>query len=165
MRLTVAMTVVWLAFGSMIQGQPACAEDAVSDEMQCIFNGKDLSNWVDVTVNEDTFSVRDGVIYCTGRPTGVMRTDRHYENFILEVEWRHLRPKGNAGIFVWSDAKPVTHPRFTRSIEVQVLDGRETPNYTSHGDVFAIHGATMKPDRPHPAIRTGFLRRLFNRNP
>ena len=34
---------------------------------------------------------------------------------------------------------------------MQVLDGRETPNYTSHGDVFAIHGATMKPDRPHPA--------------
>ena len=129
-------------------GSGAVAED---DGFRPLFNGKDLSNWVDVTVHEDTFSVRDGVIYCTGKPTGVMRTDRHYENFILELEWRHLRPKGNAGLFIWSDAKPVTHPRFTRSIEVQVLDGRETPNYTSHGDVFAIHGATMKPDRPHPA--------------
>ena len=68
----------------------------------------------------------------------------------MEVEWRHLRPKGNAGVFIWSDAKPVTHRVFTRSIEVQVLDGRETANYTSHGDVFAIHGARMTPDRPHP---------------
>ena len=33
---------------------------------------------------------------------------------------------------------------------MQVLDGHETANYTSHGDVFSIHGARMKPDRPHP---------------
>jgi hypothetical protein len=33
---------------------------------------------------------------------------------------------------------------------VQVLDGRNTDNYTSHGDVFPIHGARMTPDRPHP---------------
>jgi hypothetical protein len=33
---------------------------------------------------------------------------------------------------------------------VQVLDGRETPFYTSHGDIFPIHGAKMTPDRPHP---------------
>ena len=119
---------------------------------QSLINGKDLSNWVPVSVKPDTFTLRDdGVVYCTGKPTGVMRTDRMYENFILEVEWRHLKPKGNAGIFIWSDAKPESHPVFTRSIEVQVLDGRETKNYTSHGDVFAIHGAKLTPDRPHPA--------------
>ena len=32
---------------------------------------------------------------------------------------------------------------FTRAIECQILDG-------NHGDVFAIQGATMTPDRPHP---------------
>jgi len=132
--------------------------DAAEEEgFRPLFNGKDLSGWVNVNLHKDTFSARDGVIFCTGKPTGVMRTDRHYENFILELEWRHLRPKGNAGVFVWSDAKPVTHPLFTRSIEVQVLDGRETKNYTSHGDVFAIHGAKMTPDRPHPA---GWMRCL-----
>ena len=76
--------------GAIGLGSGAVAED---DGFRPLFNGKDLSNWVDVTVHEDTFSVRDGVIYCTGKPTGVMRTDRHYENFILELEWRHLRPK------------------------------------------------------------------------
>ena len=125
---------------------------AVAEEegFRPLFNGKDLAGWVNVSVKEDTFSVREGVIYCTGKPAGVMRTDRHYENFILELEWRHLKPKGNAGLFIWSDAKPVSHPRFTRSIEVQILDGRETANFTSHGDVFSIHGAKMTPDRPHP---------------
>jgi len=129
--------------------------NAPADEegFRSLFNGKDLAGWVNVNLREDTFSVRDGVIYCTGKPAGVMRTDRQYENFILELEWRHLKPRGNAGLFIWSDAKPVSHPRFTRSIEVQILDGRETKNYTSHGDVFAIHGAKMTPDRPHPGGR------------
>jgi hypothetical protein len=31
-----------------------------------------------------------------------------------------------------------------------VLDGVNTENYTSHGDIFAIHGSTLTPDRPHP---------------
>ena len=44
-----------------------------------------------------------------------------------------------------------------RAIEVQILDGRNTDNYTSHGDVFAIHGARMTPDRPHPG---GWMRSL-----
>jgi len=116
-----------------------------------LFNGKDLSGWVRVNCAPETFTVRDGLIHCTGVPTGVLRTDKQYENFILEIEWRHMRPGGNAGLFAWSD--PLTAPGvpFTRSIEIQILDGRNTENYTSHGDIFSIHGSTMKPDRPHPA--------------
>jgi hypothetical protein len=40
---------------------------------------------------------------------------------------------------------------------VQILDGRDNENYTSHGDVFSIHGAVMTPDRPHP---NGWMRCL-----
>jgi hypothetical protein len=127
------------------------------DGFVSLFNGKDLSGWIPINVRDDTFTVRDGLIHCTGKPTGVMRTERMYENFVLELEWRHMRPKGNAGVFVWSDGVLAKGTPFTRSIEVQVLDGRETPNYTSHGDVFAIHGSVMKPDRPHPA---GWMRCL-----
>lgn len=122
-----------------------------------LFNGSDLSGWVNVNCAPDTFTVRDQMIVSTGVPTGVMRTERQYENFILELEWRHMQPGGNAGLFVWSD--PVTAPGvpFTRSIEVQILDGRNSETHTSHGDVFSIHGATLKPDRPHP---TGAMRCL-----
>lgn len=116
-----------------------------------LFNGQDLSGWVNLNCAPDTFTVKDGVICSTGIPTGVMRTERQYENFVIELEWRHLKPLGNAGLFLWGD--PLTAPGtpFTRGIEVQILDGRNTETYTSHGDVFSIHGATMKPDRPHPA--------------
>jgi hypothetical protein len=97
------------------------------------------------------------MIICTGIPTGVLRTTKQYENYIIELEWRHMKKGGNAGLFVHSDALTAPGQPFTRSIEVQILDGRNTPNYTSHGDVFAIHGATMKPDKPHPA---GWMRSL-----
>jgi len=116
-----------------------------------LFNGKDLSGWVNVNCAPGTFTVREGMIHCTGFPTGVMRTVRQYENFILEIEWRHMHTGGNAGLFIWSDPVTAQGVPFTRAVEVQVLDGRNSETYTSHGDVFPIHGATMKPDRPHPS--------------
>ena len=123
---------------------------ADADGFQPLFNGRDLKGWVNCNVAPTTFSVKDGLIVSTGIPTGVMRTDRMYENFILEAEWRHMQPKGNAGIFVWADSLTAPGVPFSRSIEVQVLDGLNTASYTSHGDIFSIHGASMLPDRPHP---------------
>ena len=111
-----------------------------------IFNGKDLSGWINVNTGPSTWAVRDGIIACSGHPTGVIRTDRQYENFVLEMEWRHLVPGGNAGLFVWSDPICAKGQPFTRSLEVQVMDGQEGDWYTSDGDIFPIHGATMKPE-------------------
>lgn len=129
---------------------PAGASRA-EDGFTSLFNGKDLHGWVRVNTPAGTFTVRDGLIVSTGKPTGYLRTERMYENFVLELEYKHLVPKGNAGLFVWADALPAVGTPFTRSIEVQILDGRETKEYTSHGDLFSIWGARMKPDRPHPA--------------
>jgi hypothetical protein len=124
---------------------------ADDDGLAPIFNGKDLAGWVNVNLAPNTFSVKDGLLVSTGKPTGTIRTERMYENFVMDVEWRHLVAGGNAGIFVWADPLTSVGTPFNRAVEVQVLDGHENENYTSHGDVFAIHGATMKPDRPHPA--------------
>jgi hypothetical protein len=115
-----------------------------------LFNGRDLDGWANVNCAPDTWSVRDGMIHSTGKPICELRTARMYENFILELEYQHLEPLGNAGVFIWGDAITARGQPFVRAIEVQILDGRNTENYTSHGDVFAIHGARMTPDRPHP---------------
>ncbi len=129
---------------------------AYADEWVSLFNGKDLSGWKAVNCPK-TFSVKDNMIYCTGFPTGVMRTGNQHENFILELEWKHAKPKGNAGLFIWSDPLTKIGTPFTRSIEVQIMDGIQKKDkqgrllYTSQGDIFSIHGASMVPDRPHPA--------------
>ncbi len=127
---------------------PALVADA--DGFSPLFNGTDLSGWVNVNCAPGTWTWRDGMVVCSGKPTGVMRTERMYQDFELEIDWRHMHAGGNAGIFVMSDALTAKGEPFTRSTEVQVLDGTETANYTSHGDVFSIHGARLTPDRPHP---------------
>jgi hypothetical protein len=127
----------------------SCASSAPL-EWRPLFNGRDLSGWSRVNCAPDTFTAREGVIHCNGQPTGVLRTDRMYTDFVLELEWRHLQAGGNAGLFVWSDALPALGVPFTRSLEVQILDGTQTPDYTSDGDIFSIWGARFTPDRPHP---------------
>lgn len=129
---------------------PALARAADEEGFKLLFNGKDLAGWVNVNVAPETFTVKEGILVSTGKPTGTIRTERMYENFILELEWRHLVPMGNAGVFIWGDPVSAVGTPFSRGIEVQVLDGRNSEVYTSHGDVFAIWGATMEPDRPHP---------------
>lgn len=127
-----------------------------------MFNGKDFSGWVNANCAPETWSIKDGVISCTGKPTGALRTEKQYENFILECEWRHLSSSGNSGVFVWGS--PISAPGvpFLRGIEVQVLDHGYMKNadpkkprwFTTHGDVFPIHGATMEPRGQHNGMRS-----------
>ena len=115
-----------------------------------LFNGDNLDGWTIVNGDKTTWTAKDNMLVTTGKPTGVLRTNKMYENFILELDWRHMVENGNAGLFVWSDPIPAVGVPFTRSIEVQIMDGKELDWYTTHGDIFSIWGATMTPDRPHP---------------
>ncbi len=139
-----------IPLAAMILLASAAGSLRAQENWQPLFNGKDLSGWVIVNVAPTTFSVKDEIIVSTGKPTGTIRTERMYENFVMELEWRHMQPGGNAGVFIWGDPVTAVGTPFSRGIEVQVLDGRESASYTSHGDVFSIWGARMKPDRPHP---------------
>ena len=135
---------------------PLCAAD--SDGFVSMFNGRDLTGWTNINCAPETWTVKDGMIHCTGRPVGALRTTRQYENFILEVEWRHLQHGGNSGVFIWGT--PISAPGvpFLRGIEVQVLDhgyaidwekrtGKKPDWFTTHGDVFAV-GVKLNPFEP-----------------
>lgn len=116
------------------------------DAFVALFDGRSLAGWSNVNCAPETWTVRDGMIHCTGVPTGLLRTEEMYENFELELEWRHHAAQGNAGLFVWSDAIPVRGQPFTRAVEVQVMVGSEGDWFTSDGDIFPIHGAVMTPE-------------------
>ena len=147
MRFTRLIILLFVLFG--LSDQNALhSEDA--DGWREMFNGKDLSGWHSVNVAPDTFTARDGMIVSTGLPTGVLRTERMYENFIIEMEWRHMKPGGNAGLFIWGDGIASVGIPFTRGIEIQILDnGYDVKGknewFTTHGDIFPIHGAKMTP--------------------
>ena len=167
MKSLFAPVLALLAFS--LRADPAVPP--AGDGFAPLFNGQDLSGWVNVNTWKDqegkvnTWGVSNGVITCTGKPTGFMRSEKQYENFVLELEWRHLRPAGNSGVFVWAAPEPAAPGNpYAKAVEVQILDtgytdlvakqGGKTDWFTGHGDVFAIHGMKMipfAPTAPNPA--------------
>jgi hypothetical protein len=131
---------------------------APTPAFQNLFNGKDLKGWVNVNTDPDTWWVQKGVLICKGRPIGVMRTEKEYENFVLHIEWMHMEPGGNSGVFAWSSAKPDERTRLPDGIEVQMLE-LEWPNLNKrngvtpplayvHGELFGVGGVKVVPDNP-----------------
>ena len=56
------------------------------------------SDFSDVNCGTNTWRWTNGVIYCTGQPMGVIRSQNLVTNVELVVEWRHLRSGGNSGV-------------------------------------------------------------------
>ena len=125
-----------------------------------LFNGKDLSGWVDVNTSPKTWSVKDGLLVCSGKPIGVMRSEKQYENFILHIEWRHMKAGGNSGVFVWSEGSVPRFKRLPKGMEVQMLEldwinihgnkrtGKPAPVGYISGELFGAGGLTATPDNP-----------------
>ena len=124
-----------------------------------LFNGRDLSGWVNVNTDPDTWQVQDGLLVCRGQPIGVMRSEKQYENFILHIEWRHMKPGGNSGVFVWSEGFVPEGRRLPKGMEVQMLeldwvnqhrrpDGRPQHIGYVSGELFGAGELTATPDNP-----------------
>src|SRR5437763_4104156 len=105
---------VLLALGFVVAAAAVPADDKKpdpkADGFVPMFNGKDLSGWVNVNCAPGTFFVKDGLVITTGKPTGYLRTEKQYENFVADFEWMHVPPTpeavGNSGFFVWCDPLP-----------------------------------------------------------
>lgn len=127
-------------------------------EFRDLFNGKDLAGWVNVNTDADTWKVRDGLLICSGKPIGVMRTEKQYENFVLHIEWMHLEAGGNSGVFAWSNARPNPTSRLPNGVEIQMLelewprlhirDGVTPPVAYVHGELFGVNGVKIVPENP-----------------
>ena len=126
---------------------------------QPIFNGKDLTGWIDVNTSEDTWSVSDGLLVCKGKPIGVMRSEKQNENFILHIEWRHMEAGGNSGVFAWCEGTVPEGRQLPKGVEVQMLEldwvnlnkgkgGKPQPIAYVHGELFGANGAVTVPDNP-----------------
>ena len=121
-------------------------------------NKKNRVKWINVNTNPDTWRIDKDLLICAGQPIGVMRSEKQYENFILQIEWKHMEAGGNSGVFVWSDAKPGEKSRLPGGVEVQMLeldwvnknirDGVTPPIAYVHGELFGVGGVETVPDNP-----------------
>jgi len=109
-----------------------------------LFNGRDLTGWTQVVKageipDPSTWSVADGVMRCTGKPTGYIRTEGSYQNYKLTLEWRWTGPDlpadnqgrprlRNSGVLIHAGGPDTVWPR---SIEAQLQQ-------TNAGDLYDI---------------------------
>jgi hypothetical protein len=120
----------------------AAAQEIIIPTVQIeLFNGKDFSGWTfcmkDGADPGQTWSVTNGVIHCTGTPSGYVRTKQSYSNYVLTVVWRFVKitPKAdNTGVLVHMQLPDQVWPR---CIQNQGKSGRQ-------GDLFLMEGAEAK---------------------
>jgi len=94
-----------------------------------LFNGKDFSGWTffmkDNADPAQTWSIEHGVIKCTGKPLGYMRTQQDFRDYRISVEWRFVRiapHADNTGVFVHIQLPDKIWPR---CVECQGQYGRQ----------------------------------------
>jgi len=132
-----------LAFCAGTLPADAAARDKPgTQEFTPLFNGKDLSGFktfLDPKAGDadpaKTWTVEDGVIRCSGKPSGYFYTDKSYSNYVLRYDWRYpagSAPSSNSGCLVHIHPP---HALWPQSVEPQ---GR----YFDHGKLFFI---TVKP--------------------
>jgi len=112
------------------------------------------TDFTKVNSADDTWSWKDDVLYCTGKPVSVQCTTKEFDNFEMVVEWMHEKAEGNSGVFVWTTPASIEKltatgkPGLPDGIEVQILDhgftdmmkakGAKTDWFGTNGDVFPV---------------------------
>ncbi len=126
-----------------------------------LFNGKDLSGW-SVYLNPKTkdadpaktFSVKDGIIACTGKPFGYLITNKEYENYVLKLQWRwdpdSTKPGRNSGVFVHVVGKNKIWPK---AVEAQLMADHA-------GDFWLVDDFKLQvdPKRQDPNVKRHYYR-------
>ncbi len=110
-----------------------------------LFNGKNLDGWKYVSDANapltNTWAVQNGIIHCTGKPTGYLRTENFsFHDFKLTVEWRFVKlaPKAdNTGVLVHIQEPDQVWPKCVQ------CQGR----HGAQGDLFLMMGAESKEHR------------------
>jgi len=107
-----------------------------------LWNGKDFTGWNLFTTEEnidvlDIWTVRNGVIYCTGKPNGYMRTIDEYKNYYLHVEWRWPDEPTNSGVLLHTTGPDKIWPR---AIECQLQAGNAGDFVLMNGPGITVNG-------------------------
>ncbi len=119
-----------------------------------LFDGKSLDGWERlresgevVPPEESAFSVRDGMIHCSGKGKDywLARKER-YADCVLRLEYMLVSKGCNSGVFL--RAPDAARPAF-KGFEVQILDdsGRDAGKHSS-GSIFDVLAPMLNTARP-----------------
>jgi hypothetical protein len=135
---------LWMVVGMSLAALAGCRSGSTGKavgEKGVLWNGKDLAGWTRVAADKgvdlnDMWQVRDGVLWCSGKPNGYLRTHKEYADYHLHVEWRWPATPTNSGVFVHAGGGDHVWPV---CIECQLKVG-------SAGDFVLMNGAGLTVD-------------------
>lgn len=110
---------------------------AVQQEMN-LLDKDSFDEWTfflsDSTADAQTiWSIKDGIVHCSGSVNGYMRTKEEYSNYILNLDWRWPAEPGNSGVLLHISGPDNVWPL---CIEAQLMS-------ENAGDFYLIGGSTM----------------------
>jgi hypothetical protein len=133
---TVVLTTLFLLAGCKTATTPLPVSTTQTVEL---FNSTNLDGWIFCMKNNadpaKTWSVSNGVIHCTGQPSGYARTIQTYHDYQLTVIWRFVKVAphaNNSGILVHMQQPDKVWPI---CVQAQGL-------YQHQGDLILMRGAS-----------------------
>jgi hypothetical protein len=148
-----AVTIALLAVvtgASGVQNKPI-----VPKEKTMLWNGRDFTGWKLYTREPDhdvtkTWSVKNGLIRCEGKPAGYMRTEKDYADYLFHIEWRWPAKGGNNGVLVHMSGEDKVWPK---SLECQLYSGNAGDFWVIGGLETAEHAKGGKRVRGRRALK------------
>jgi hypothetical protein len=115
MRVSVIRTssIAAISLATLALAYPAAAQAQrnrprqPNEQWVALFNGKDLTNWVQV--GKEKWTVEDGAIHGQGVTDayGYLRTEKKYKDFWLSMRFK-CEADGNSGVYFHTEFKPGT---------------------------------------------------------
>lgn len=144
-----------LSLTVLVSASSALVAQKTTESVQ-LFNGKNLEGWQWVSDTpdadvKDTWSVKDGILHCTGKPRGYIRTKSDdYHDYTLTVEWRWPKDGngGNNGVLVHTTT-PGALGVWPKSIEVQLASGNAGDFWVIGTELDVPNEAERKKGRRH----------------
>ncbi|MCP4643891.1 MAG: DUF1080 domain-containing protein [bacterium] len=132
------LAIVAVAAAPMAWAAEGSATDKAPKKIK-LFNGKNLDGWKLFVPDENVdtskvWMVKDGVVHCTGKPSGYMRTTKKYRDYKLTWEWRWVDEGSNSGCLIHVQDKDEIWPK---AIEYQLM-------HKNAADIWNIGGTTFK---------------------
>lgn len=140
-----------------------------SERPMSLFNGENLDGWhIDVPEMDSVpdvrnpFIVRKGMLVSLGTPEGHVITDKEYENFRLELEYRFAGEPGNCGVLVFASTPRSLYKMFPKSIEVQMMHENAGDFWCIVEDITTDNMEERRGPKAEWGITEGKKRRIMN---
>jgi hypothetical protein len=124
----------WFLILALVCALASTAEEIDDPGFVPLFDGQDLAGWH--VMGQQDWHAENGIVWTEGKG-GWLRSDRHYADFILRLEYR-VTQGAASGIFLRSTEQG--NPAFT-GLEISLLDDAGQP--TDLHSTGAIYGAII----------------------